>query len=88
MAEGGAEPLRARAAFRSQRDARQRPGFPVTAAKQRPGFPSLEESANLPPRRNAVSEARPGFPIIAADIVEDVQAALVQFAEIAADLKQ
>jgi hypothetical protein len=32
--------------------------------------------------------ARPGFPIIAADIVEDLQAALAQFAEIANDLKR
>jgi type I restriction enzyme M protein len=38
---------------------------------------ALEDSANLP-----VPE------IIAADIVEDLQAALAQFAEIAADLKR
>ena len=38
---------------------------------------SLEDSANLP-----------GPEIIAAEIVEDLQAALAQFAEIAADLKE
>jgi type I restriction enzyme M protein len=38
---------------------------------------SLEDSANLPPPD-----------IIAAEIVEDLQAALSQFAEIAADLKK
>jgi hypothetical protein len=38
---------------------------------------ALEESANLPP---------PG--IIAADIVDDLEAALAQFAEIAADSKE
>jgi type I restriction enzyme M protein len=38
---------------------------------------SLEDSANLP-----------GPDIIAAEIVEDLQAALAQFAEIASDLKQ
>jgi type I restriction enzyme M protein len=38
---------------------------------------ALEESANLP---------APG--IIAADIVDDLEAALAQFAEIAADLKR
>ena len=38
---------------------------------------SLEDSANLPPPN-----------VIAAEIVEDLQAALAQFAEIAADLKK
>src|SRR6184192_1755767 len=38
---------------------------------------SLEESANLPAPE-----------VIAADIVEDLQAALAQFAEIASDLKR
>ena len=38
---------------------------------------SLEDSANLPPPD-----------VIAAEIVEDLQAALAQFAEIAADLKR
>ena len=38
---------------------------------------SLEDSANLPPSE-----------IIAQEIVEDLQAALAQFAEIAADLKK
>ena len=38
---------------------------------------ALEESANLPAPE-----------VIAADIVEDLQAALAQFAEIAADLKR
>lgn len=38
---------------------------------------SLDDSANLPPAD-----------VIAADIVEDLQAALAQFAEIASDLKK
>jgi hypothetical protein len=49
----------------------------VTRVKERPGFQSLEDNANLPDPD-----------IIAAEIVEDLQAALAQFAEIASDLKQ
>ncbi len=45
--------------------------------KARPGFQSLEGSANLP---------EPG--VIAADIVEALEAALSQFAAIVADLKR
>ena len=44
---------------------------------QRTKTPSLEDSANLPDPD-----------IIAQEIVEDLQAALAQFAEIAADLKK
>ncbi len=47
----------------------------VTRVKERPGFPSLEDSANLPDPD-----------IIAAEIVEDLQAALAQFVEISFDL--
>jgi len=43
----------------------------------RPGFQSLEDSANLPD---------PG--VLALEITEDLEAALAQFAEIAADLKR
>jgi type I restriction enzyme M protein len=71
------------------------PGFPshtqsVGASRRKAGAPSalsldifwlkdeaLEDSANLPAPE-----------IIAADILEDLQAALAQFAEIAADLKR
>ena len=49
----------------------------VTRVKERPGFPSLEDSANLPD---------PG--VLALEITEDLEAALAQFAEIAADLKR
>jgi hypothetical protein len=48
----------------------------VTRVKERPGFPSLEDSANLPPPD-----------VIAAEIVEDLQAALAQFAAVT-DAKQ
>ena len=49
----------------------------VTRVKERPGFPSLEDSANLP------------LPdVIVAEIVEDLEAALEQFAAIANDLKK
>ena len=47
----------------------------VTRVKERPGFQSLEDSANLPAPE-----------VIAAGIVEDLQAALAQFSEIAADV--
>jgi hypothetical protein len=70
------------------------PGFPrhiqsLGASRRRAGLPasanldifwlkdeSLEDSANLP-----------GPDVIATEIVEDLQAALAQFAEIASDLK-
>jgi len=45
--------------------------------KERPGFPNLEDSANLP---------EPD--LIATEIVEDLEAALQQFAAIANDLKK
>jgi type I restriction enzyme M protein len=45
--------------------------------KKWPGFQSLEDSANLPDPD-----------IIAAEIVEDLEAALEQFAAIANDLKK
>ena len=49
----------------------------ATRVKERPGFPSLEDSANLP-----------APDVIAQEIVDDLEAALSQFAEIAADLKK
>jgi hypothetical protein len=49
----------------------------VTRVKERPGFPSLEDSANLPDPD-----------VIAQEIVEDLEAALQQFATIAIDLKR
>ena len=49
----------------------------VTRVKERPGFPSLEDSANLPDPD-----------VIAQEIVEDLEAALAQFATIASDLKR
>jgi type I restriction enzyme M protein len=45
--------------------------------KEQPGFQSLEDSANLPDPD-----------VIAAEIVEDLDAALQQFAAIASDLKK
>jgi len=45
--------------------------------KEWPGFPSLEDSANLPDPD-----------VIAQEIVEDLEAALQQFATIAIDLKR
>ena len=49
----------------------------VTRVKERPGFPSLEDSANLPDPE-----------VIARELVEDLEAALQQFAAIANDLKK
>ena len=49
----------------------------VTRVKEWSGFQSLENSANLPPPD-----------VIAQEIVEDLQAALAQFAEIANDLRR
>jgi type I restriction enzyme M protein len=45
--------------------------------KEPPGFQSLEDSANLPDPD-----------ILAREIVEDLEAALAQFAEIATDLER
>src|SRR5262245_25030481 len=49
----------------------------VTRVKERTGFPSFEDSANLPSPN-----------VIAVEIVEDLQAELEQFAEIANDLRK
>jgi type I restriction enzyme M protein len=49
----------------------------ITRVKERPGFQNLEDSANLPDPD-----------VIAAEIVEDLEAALQQFAAIGTDLNK
>jgi hypothetical protein len=61
---------------------------PVTQPRARPGFPTQSRHLWLKDESLKVSANLPDPGVLALEITEDLEAALAQFAEIAADLKK